>query len=77
MEKTFEFNIGDPVWIMHNNIAVVGKIKTMWYTKFLSPVNYDDICEAESYGLDVNGTLVTGIEPKQMFRDKKDLLKSL
>lgn len=77
MEKIFEFNIGDPVWIMHNNIAVVGKIKTMWYTKFLSPVNYEEIVEAESYSLDVNGTSVTGVERKQMFRDKKDLLKSL
>lgn len=77
MVKEFEFEIGDKVWIMHNNIAIQGIIKHMWYTMFLSPVDYEEIVEAETYGLDVNGTYVSSIGIKQIFKTKEDLLKSL
>ena len=76
MVKEFDFKIGDPVWIMHNNIAIVGKIKAMWYTEFLSPVNCE-LVKAESYAIDVNGSLVTGLGRDQIFKTKEDLKKSL
>lgn len=76
MEKEFDFNVGDPVWIMHNNIAVQGTIKTMWYTEFISPVNCD-LVQAESYVIDLNGSLVGGVDRNQIFTSKKDLIKSL
>ena len=77
MVKQFDFNVGDPVWIMHNNLAVQGKIKVMWYTKFICPVNCDDIVEAETYVVDVNGNNVGALERGQIFKSKEDLKKSL
>lgn len=76
MEKEFDFNVGDLVWIMHNNIAIQGTIKSMWYTEFISPVNCEQV-QAESYAIDLNGSLVTGVDRSQIFTSKKDLIKSL
>ena len=77
MEKEFDFNVGDPVWIMHNNIAVQGTIKSMWYTEFISPVNCD-LVQAESYAIELNGSLVTGgVDRNQIFTSKEYLIKSL
>ena len=77
MEKVFDFNVGDPVWIMHNNIAVQGTIKSMWYTEFISPVDCETIVRAESYAVNLNNSLVTGIDRDQIFKTKEDLKKSL
>lgn len=77
MVKNFEFNIGDAVWIMHNNIAITGKIKRMWYTEFISPVNCEDIVKAETYTVDVTGTIVSGLDRNQIFKTKEELKKSL
>ena len=76
MVKEFDFKIGDPVWIMHDNIAVQGKIKRMWYTEFLSPVNCE-LVKAESYAVDINGAVVTIVDRNQIFNTKEDLKKSL
>lgn len=77
MVKKFAFNVGDPVWVMHNNVAVQGIINAMWYTEFISPTNFEDIVRAESYSVDINGSIFSGFDCNHIFKTKDELKKSL
>lgn len=77
MEKTFVFKPGDPVWLMHNNGVVCGRIVKMTFTKAISCVDYETISESESYYVSANERNIGSYELKDLFKTKEELLKSL
>ena len=77
MKKVFDIKPGDTVWVMHNNIAVSGTVVKIWYTKFISPVDYETIGENELYYVSANGKKIGDYTRKEIFNTKEDLLKSL
>ena len=77
MEKIFNVNLGDDVWVMNDNIAETGKVTKIWYTKFISPADYKTICENEIYYVSFNGTKIGTFGTNEIFKTKQDLLKSL
>ena len=40
MKKEFDINPGDSVWVMHDNIAVLGTVGKIWYKKFINPSDF-------------------------------------
>lgn len=77
MEKEFAFNLGDQVWLMHNNGAVCGSIATMFYVKNVSCVDYKTVAENERYYVSVNGKSIGDYDKKDLFRTKEELINSL
>lgn len=77
MEKEFAFNLGDQVWLMHNDGAVCGSIAKMFYVRTVSCVDYETVSDNERYYVSVNGKCIGDFEKKGLFETKGDLLKSL
>ena len=77
MEKEFAFNLGDKVWLMHNDGVVCGIIEKMFYVRNTSCVDFETISENERYYVSVNGKNIGGYEKKNLFGTKEDLIKSL
>lgn len=77
MRKVFKIEPGDVVWVMHNNIAVQGTVRKIWYSTFYSHTDFETVNEAESYYV-YSGDIKLGIyNLDEMFKTKEDLLKSL
>ena len=78
MEKTFDINIGTEVWVMHRNRIVTGTVSKVWYTKFISPLDYESILESEWYTVcAADKKRIDSFRRKDLFLKKADLLKSL
>ena len=78
MEKTFDINIGTEVWVMHRNRIVTGTVSKVWYTKFISPLDYESILESEWYTVcDADNNKIDSFRKESLFLNKEDLLKSL
>ena len=77
MEKEFAFNLGDKVWLMHNDGVVCGSIAKMFYVRNTSCVNFETISENERYYVSVNGKIIGDYDKKDLFLTKEDLIKSL
>ncbi len=77
MEKEFAYNIGDQVWLMHNNGVVCGSIAKMFYVKNVSCVDFETVSDNERYYVSVNGKCMGDYKKNQLFETKVDLLKSL
>ena len=77
MEKVFELNIGDEVWVMHDNFPAQGTIKKIWYTKFISNVDFESIVESEFYTVYNQDRKIGQYALNEIFRSKEDLIKSL
>lgn len=77
MEKEFAFNLGDKVWLMHNDGAVCGSIAKMFYVRTVSCVDFETVSDNERYYVSVNGKSIGDFEKKDLFETKGDLLKSL
>ena len=78
MEKTFDIAIGQEVWLMHKDHAVCGTLTKVWYTKFISPVNFETIVESEWYTVcDQDKKKIDSFRKEDLFLSKADLLKSL
>lgn len=78
MEKTFDIAIGQEVWLMHKDRAVCGTITKVWYTKFISPVNFETIVESEWYTVcDQDNKKIDSFRKEDLFLSKEELLKSL
>jgi len=78
MKKIFDINVGDHVWIMHNNTAICATVTHAFYTKFRSCIDFKSIKEAESYRLSANGKpLYESYQKEQLFPSKADLINSL
>ena len=77
MEKEFAFNLGDKVWLMHNDGVVCGSIAKMFYVRNTSCVNFKTISENERYYVSVNDKNIGDYEKKNLFGTKEDLIKSL
>lgn len=78
MEKTFDINIGTEVWVMHHNRIVTGTVSKVWYTKFISPLDYESILESEWYTVcDADNNKIDSFRKESLFLNKEDLLKSL
>lgn len=78
MEKTFEIGLGVEVWVIHSNHIVKGTVSKVWYTKFISPVDYESVVESEWYFVcDADGKRIDSFRRKDLFLKKEDLLKSL
>ena len=78
MEKTFEMGIGAEVWVIHSNHIVKGTVSKVWYTKFISPVDYESVVESEWYFVcDADGKRIDSFRKKDLYLNKKDLLSSL
>lgn len=77
MEKEFERKPGDMVWVMHENKAVCGCIKSIFFCRGISCVNFTDICENEEYAVYVGENNIGDFKPEQMFSTKEELIDSL
>jgi len=77
MEKEFERIPGDNVWVMHDNKAVCGIIKSIFFCQGIDCVNYTDIDTREMYKVYVNEKSIGDFELKDMFSSKKELIDSL
>ena len=78
MEKIFEIGLGAEVWVIHSNRIVKGTVSKVWYTKFISPVDYESVVESEWYFVcDADGKRIDSFRRKELFLKKEDLLKSL
>jgi hypothetical protein len=78
MKKIFDINVGDHVWLMHNNAVVCATVTHAFYTKFISCIDYKSIKESESYKLSANGKpLYESYQKEQLFLSKADLINSL
>jgi len=77
MEKEFAFNLGDKVWLMHNNGVVCGSIAKMFYVKTISCVDFETVSDNERYYISVNGKRIGDFDKKSLFETKDELLKSL
>ena len=78
MEKTFDIGLGTEVWVIHRNHIVKGTVSKVWYTKFISPVDYESVVESEWYfGCDADGKRIDSFRKKDLYLNKKDLLSSL
>lgn len=77
MEKEFAFNVGDKVWLMHNNAAVCGAIAKMFFVRSVSCVDYESVSENEKYYVSVDGKVIDYFDLKYLFKSKEDLINSL
>ena len=77
MVKKFDFNIGDVVWFMHENIAMSAKISKMWYKQSISPADFETIIEAEAYTVSFGDKIIDTYDRDKLFTSKTELLKSL
>ena len=77
MEKSFDYNIGDEVWVIHDNFPIKGKILKIWYTKFISYTDFETVHESELYYVYYQDRKLGQYTLKEMFKTKQDLLKSL
>ena len=78
MEKTFDIGLGADVWVIHSNHIVKGTVSKVWYTKFISPVDYESVVESEWYFVcDADGKRIDSFRKKDLYLNKKDLLSSL
>ena len=78
MEKTFDIGLGAEVWVIHSNHIVKGTVSKVWYTKFISPVDYESMVESEWYFVcDADGKRIDSFRKKDLYLNKKDLLSSL
>ena len=77
METEFAFNLGDKVWLMHNNGVVCGSIAKMFYVKTISCVDFETVSDNERYYVSVNGKRIGDFDKKSLFETKDELLKSL
>lgn len=78
MEKTFDIGLGAEVWVTQSNHIEKGTVSKVWYTKFISPVDYESVLESEWYFVcDADGKRIDSFRRKDLFLKKEDLLKSL
>lgn len=78
MENTFEIPVGTTVWLMHKNRAISGTVTKVWYTRFISPVDYETIVDSEWYTVcDAENKKIDSFRKETLFLSKEDLLKSL
>ena len=77
MEKEFAFNLGDKVWLMHNNGVVCGSIAKMFYVKTISCVDFETVSDNERYYVSDEGKRIGNFDKKSLFETKDELLKSL
>jgi len=77
MEKEFAFNLGDKVWLMHNDGVVCGSIAKMFYVRNTSCVDFETISENERYYVSVDDKNIGDYNKKDLFLTKEDLIKSL
>ena len=78
MEKTFDIGLGAEVWVIHSNHIEKGTVSKVWYTRFISPVDYESVVESERYFVcDADGKRIDSFRKKDLYLNKKDLLSSL
>lgn len=77
MEKAFAFNLGDKVWLMHNDGVVCGSIAKIFYTKNISCLDYTTVSDNEKYYVSVDGKTIGDYDKNQLFETKEGLIKSL
>ena len=77
MEKEFERKPGDMVWVMHENKAVCGRIKSIFFCHGISCVNYTDLLENEEYAVYADEKSIGTFRLEQMFSTKEELIESL
>lgn len=78
MEKAFDIGLGTEVWVIHSNHIEKGTVSKVWYTKFISPVDYESVVESEWYFVcDADGKRIDSFRREELFLKKEDLLKSL
>ena len=74
---SFDFQPGDHVWLMHDNKPVCGVIKKIWYSDFISPVDFEPVIGCVSYYIQVKSQDIGSHGRKELFTSKEDLIKSL
>lgn len=77
MEKEFSINLGDKVWLMHNDGVVCGSIVKLFYVKRISCVDFKTVSDNELYSVSVNGKTIGDYDKNQLFETKEGLIKSL
>lgn len=77
MEKEFERKPGDMVWVMHENKAVCGCIKSICFCCGKSRVFDTEILENEEYTVYVGEKSIGNFKLEKMFSTKEELIDSL
>jgi len=77
MEKEFDRTPGDSVWVMHNNKAVCGIIKRVFFCHGIDCVNFSDIITNEEYEVYADEKSIGMFKLKEMFSSKAELINSL
>ena len=78
MKISFEFNIGDEVWLMHKNKAKSTIIKEAFYYQHKDSFNSSKVIKGYYYTVyDKDGKEIGRYEPKVLFRTKAELIQSL
>lgn len=77
-EHTFtpKKQLGDSVWLMHNDKVAEGTVHSIDYRKFVNNVDYN-INEVERYEIYVDGKSVGEHDLNELFATKEDLIASL
>ncbi|MBO7635757.1 MAG: hypothetical protein J6S89_04170 [Paludibacteraceae bacterium] len=73
MTHKTKLDINDTVWFMHKNKACCGKIKKIFYGKFISPADFK-IHESEAYYVN---DIKDRFEFSDLFSTKEELIDSL
>ena len=78
MKHTFEYNIGDEVWLMHKDRPVPGIVTSLWFTRFISCVDFTSITGSEAYYVKIDDQKhIDSYKKEVLFPTKEALLKSL
>lgn len=77
MEKEFERKSGDMVWVMHENKAVCGCIKSIFFCQGISCVDFRTIDGNEEYTVFVGDKSIGSFKLKDIFSTKEELIESL
>lgn len=73
----FDFKPGDHVWLMSDGKAVCGIVTKLWYSQFISPVDFEEIKGNKLYYVQVGSHSAESHTGNELFKTKEDLIKSL
>lgn len=76
MKREFKRNIGDDVWVIHNNKPLLCQISAINYCEFISTISFE-LEKIERYTLKFDDEYVDQFELKDIYDTKEDLIKSL
>lgn len=83
MKVLLNKQIGETVWLMHNDKVAFGTIKNILYRQFISNLDHETIVTVEKYTVVIEDNKYVGKfievsrDKDELFQDKESLIKSL